>query len=165
MKIWFDENGNEAARPQHAYGAYNITDERLMDHGWSHAEAPDAPRKYWVIDNRTVREMTQPEKDAVDAAEQAAHEAAETARGIEVAGQSAEAVTTLATLLEAFGLYMPLDFADAMGVMYTHSKQVADKTPDALLALITYQGLREHYTDRDIYLAAKHLGLTQEPEA
>jgi hypothetical protein len=73
-------------------------------------------------------------------------------------------IRTLAGMLQVFGLYMPLDFADAMGAMYVASKAATEKTPDALLALITYQGLREHYTDRDIYLGARHLELTQEPE-
>jgi hypothetical protein len=59
---------------------------------------------------------------------------------------------------------MPLDFPQAMGAMYVASKQDASKTPDALLALITYNGLRESLTDRDIYLAARHLGLTKEME-
>ena len=110
-------------------------------------------------------DMSEADLATLGAWQAAQADAAEHARGAALAPTIGEQVTTLAGLLEAFGLYMPLDFAEAMATMYAASKAANDKTPDALMALIIYQGLREHFTDRDIYLVARHLGLTQEEVA
>jgi len=162
--VWFNPQGQITPRPQHTASTYNVTDAQLISDGWVNVQEPACDPKYWLIEGTTITEMSQEQKDAVDAAEAAQFAAYEAARGEAIAGQAGTAITTLAGLLDVFGLSMPLDFQEAMGTMYAASKQDASKTPDALLALITYNGLRESLSDRDIYLAARHLGLTAEQE-
>lgn len=141
-----------------------MTDEQLELLGWVQASAPDCDSKYWIISGTTITEMNQEQKDAVDALEARQAEAAEIARGEQVASVAEAQIRTLAGLLASFGLYMPMDFAEAMGAMYAASKQDNAQTPDALLTLITYLDSKETFTDSDIYLGARHLGLTNEVE-
>lgn len=91
-------------------------------------DAPDCLRKYWVIGDGTITEMTQAEKDAVDADEQAAQEAFEA----QMATAQAEAfgqlcakigpmVTALQSNLASFGLSLPTTKGEAMGAIMAAS--------------------------------------------
>jgi len=151
--------GNYVAEQHYSYSGDYYGDETVLIES---VERLDISGKK-VIAGQIV-DMTTEELEIIEAQEAAQFAAYEAARGEAIAGQASAAITTLAGLLDVFGLSMPLDFQEAMGTMYAASKQDASKTPDALLALITYNGLRESLSDRDIYLAARHLGLTAEQE-
>lgn len=87
MKIWLDSDNKEIVRPYSIGPHVNATEEQLAAYGIRAVEAPDCPRKYWLpFDGERFPEMSQAEKDAVDAAAaqaqadaqaaaQAAHEA------------------------------------------------------------------------------------------
>jgi len=87
MRLWLDADDKEISRPYSIGPHINATDEQLAAHGIRAVEAPDCPRKYWLpFDGERFPEMSQAEKDAVDAAAaqaqadaqaaaQAAHEA------------------------------------------------------------------------------------------
>jgi hypothetical protein len=129
------------------------------------SQAPvDISRKK-ILDGALV-DMTEAEAAVMDAAEAQATVEAEAARGEALAATIGTKVQSLVSLLASFGLVMPLEFDEAFAVIHAQSNEDSTKTANGTACLALYSGLTSAgFTDRDIYLVAQHLGLTQETEA
>ncbi len=107
MTIWLDKDNNQLpARPKYIAetSTSNPTDEQLLAVGIRPVQAPGCDRKYWLaFDGTAFPEMSQEQKDAVDAAEAQAAIDAEAARQ---AGKS----KALKAVENAF-----FDFCDLLG--------------------------------------------------
>ena len=91
-EAWLSPSRDIAQRPNSLPGVAFPTDGTLESRGWLKVSVPDCDAKYWLRDGDAFSEMSQEEKDVVDAAEAEATAEAEALAGLPTVFQTGIAV-------------------------------------------------------------------------
>jgi len=101
------------------------------------------------------------EAHALVPADPAIAEAREAARIQAIVDAHGISIMQLATLLQVFGLAMPVTLDEAVAAVYAGWKADGTKVADATLLLTVYNRISAYLPDADIYAAAKRMGVAE----